>query len=321
MQFKIASQTKSFTENLILQLVGQGKVHLGDHISKWVAGVPNGDQITIRELLNMTSGLNVGLLATEAGQNSLVTGRCTEQDALAAGASQPPVAPPGTKWFYSNYGIDLLARVVELTTGQRVSTGIQRRIARPLGLRRTLLPTTGNGLSAPFAHGYVASGKNVTVHTPVVASDDVTALHNACVGPSGGMVSTLSDLAVWTRAFATGALLKPAVWRKAQQGLLPFVFPDGYNRPGRWLQGLGFIETGGFIGKDGSIPGYESFTMSSPSRHTTIAVATTKQGVAVTPPRMAQALAMDIYGPNIGLGLTPAQAIAPSYTGAVTGGD
>src|SRR5437764_8543039 len=118
----------------------------------------------------MTSGLNVGLLATEAGQNQLVTGRCTEQGALAAGASQPPVAPPGTKWFYSNYGIDLLGRVVELTTGQNVSTATQRRIARPLGLRRTLLPTTGDGLSAPFAHGYVASGKNVTVHTPVVAS-------------------------------------------------------------------------------------------------------------------------------------------------------
>src|SRR5262249_17759271 len=149
MQYKLASQTKPFTATLILQLVGEGKVHLGDHISKWIKGVPNGDKITIRQLLNMTSGLNAGLLATEAGQKKLATG-CTEKEVLAAGASQPPVAPPGTKWFYSNYGIDLLGRVVELTTGQRVSTAIQRRIARPLGLRRTLLPTKGNGLSAPF---------------------------------------------------------------------------------------------------------------------------------------------------------------------------
>jgi D-alanyl-D-alanine carboxypeptidase len=57
MQFKIASQTKTFTANLILQLVGEGKVSLGDHVSKWIAGVPNGDRITIRELLNHTSGL------------------------------------------------------------------------------------------------------------------------------------------------------------------------------------------------------------------------------------------------------------------------
>ena len=154
MQFKIASQTKAFTADLVLQLVGQGKVSLNDRITKWVAGVPNGDQITIRQLLNMTSGLSTGLLSTEAGQGKLATGGCTEADVLAAGAAQPPVAPPGAKWSYSNYGYDLLGRVVELTTGQNVSTAIQRRIARPLGLHRTLLPTSGNGLSAPFTHGY-----------------------------------------------------------------------------------------------------------------------------------------------------------------------
>jgi D-alanyl-D-alanine carboxypeptidase len=313
MQFKIASQTKSFTENLILQLVGAGKVHLGDHISKWIKGVPNGDKITIRQLLNMTSGLNVGLLGTEAGVQKLVTG-CTEKEGLAAGASQPPVAPPGTKWFYSNYGIDLLGRVVELTTGQRVSTAIQRRITRPVGLRRTLLPAKGNGLSAPFTHGYVASGENATTQSPVVASDDATALRTSCLGASGGMVSTLSDLRRWSRALGTGALLRPAVWRKAQKGMIPFNFPDRYLGPGRWRQGLGFIETGGFIGKDGSMPGYESFTMYSPSRHTTIAVVSTKQGNAITPPLMAQALAMDLYGPHIGFGLTPAQALAPTFT-------
>ena len=313
MQFKIASQTKAFTNDLILQLVGEGKVHLGDHISKWIKGVPNGNRITIRQLLNMTSGLNVGLLGTPAGEKKLATG-CTEKERLAAGASQPPVAPPGTKWFYSNYGIDLLGRVVELTTGQSVSTAIQRRIARPLGLRRTLLPINGNGLSAPFTHGYVPSGKNATTRSPVVASDDVTALRTSCLGASGGMVSTLSDLRVWSRALATGALLKPAVWRKAQKGMIPFTFPDRYLGPGRWRQGLGFIETGGFIGKDASEPGYESFTMYSPSRHTTIEVVSTKQGNPITPPLMAQALAMDLYGPHIGFGLTLAQALAPSYT-------
>ena len=310
MQFKIASQAKAFTGDLILQLVGEGKVSLDDHISKWVAGVPNGDQITIRQLLNMTSGLRTGFLADPDKQQWLVTG-CTEADVLAAGASQPPLAPPGTEWSYSNYGYDLLGRVVEVTTGQDISTAIQQRIAGPLGLHRTRLPTTGNGLSVPFAHGY---GGVLPTKAPSVR-DDATALRQSCLGASGGMVSTLSDLRVWSRALGTGALLDPAVWSEANQGAFPFRFNDDYNGPGRWLQGLGFVESGGFIGKDGSLPGYESVTMYSPARKTSVVVASTKQANAITPTRMFQALAMDVYGPNIGFGLTPAQAMAPSYTG------
>ena len=313
MQFKIASQTKAFTGNLILQLVGEGKVSLDDHISKWVAGVPNGDQITIRELLNMTSGLSTGFLLEEANVNKLATG-CTEADVLAAGAAEPPVAPPGTKWSYSNYGYDLLGQVVERTTGQDISTAIQQRIATPLGLHRTLLPTSGNGLTVPFTHGY-GTGGVMSTQAPGVASDDATALHQSCVGASGGMVSTLSDLRVWSRALATGALLKPAVWREAQRDPFSYAFSDNYNGPGLWLQGLGFVESGGFIGKEGSFPGYESITMYSPSRHTTIEVVSTKQPNAITPTRMFQALAMAVYGKNIGFGLTPAQALAPTWTG------
>jgi D-alanyl-D-alanine carboxypeptidase len=312
-QFKIASQTKAFTANLVLQLIGEGKLAFDDHISKWVTGVPNGEQITIRELLNMTSGLSTGFLLQEANVNKLATG-CTEEDVLAAGASEPPVALPGTKWSYSNYGYDLLGRVVELITGQPVSAVIQERIAEPLGLRRTLLPTSGNGLSEPFTHGY-GTGGVMSATAPAVASDDATPLHQSCVGASGGMVSTLADLRIWSRALGTGALLEPEVWKEAKQDPLPYAFPDDYNGPGRWLQGLGFVESGGFIGKEGSFPGYESITMYSPSKRTTIGVMSTRQPNAITPTRMFQALAMALYGSDQGFGLTPAEALAPSYTG------
>ena len=157
MQFKIASQTKAFTANLVLQLVGEGKVSLDDHISKWVTGVPNGDQITIRELLNHDQRSR-GLASCSWRPTCKAGYRMHRSELLAAGASSPPVAPPGTKWSYSNYGYDLLGRVVELATGQNISTAIQQRIAIPLGLHRTLLPTSGNGLSVPFTHGYGTGG-------------------------------------------------------------------------------------------------------------------------------------------------------------------
>jgi D-alanyl-D-alanine carboxypeptidase len=313
MQFKMASQTKTFTGNLILQLVGEGKVALDDHISEWIAGVPNGDQITIRELLNHTSGLADGF--TSPAIQAQVPAGCTVDDLLTTEATFPPVAPPGTTWSYSNYGYNLLGRVVELATGQALSTAIHKRIAVPLGLRRTLLPTSGNGLSAPFTHGYGTGEIGPT--QPPSAADDATALPASCLWAHGAMVSTLPDMRAWSRALATGALLKPAVWRQANKDAIPFEFAGGYNGPGRWRYGLGFVETGGFIGGTGSFAGYESTAMYSPARRTAIEVVSTKSPNAITPPPMFQALAMAVFGPHIGFGLTPAQALKPN-TGAST---
>ncbi len=316
MQFKIASQTKTFTSNLILQLVGEGKVSLGDHISKWVAGVPNGDQITIRELLNHTSGLADGF--TSPSVQAKVPSGCTPEELLSAEAQFPPVAPPGVKWSYSNYGYNLLGRVVELVTGESLSAAIEQRIARPLHLHRTLLPTSGSGLSAPFAHGY-GTGDVGPTQAPV-ASDDASDLPASCLWAHGGMVSTLSDMRIWSRALATGALLKPAVWREAKKDAVPFVFSGDYNGPGRWHYGLGFVESGGFIGAEGSFAGYESATMYSPTRKTTIEVVSTKLANAITPPPMVQALAMDLYGTHLGFGLTPSQALQPNSFGSTDTG-
>jgi D-alanyl-D-alanine carboxypeptidase len=309
MQFKIASQTKTFVANLILQLVGEGKISVDDSISEWVAGVPNGDQITIRELLNHTSGLADGFSLPEI-QAKLSTG-CTVDYLLATEAKVPPVAAPGTLWSYSNYGYNLLGRVVELVTGQDLNSAIQQRIAAPLGLQRTFLPTSGNGLSVPFTHGY-GTGEVGPTQAPN-ASDDATALPASCLWAHGGMVSTLSDMRVWSKALGTGALLKPAVWREAKKHSIPFEFAHGYDGPGRWYYGLGFVMSGGFVGGIGSFAGYESITMYSPVRETTIEVVSTKQPNAITPPPMFQALAMAIDGPDIGFGLTPAQALEPSY--------
>ncbi|MFJ4283812.1 serine hydrolase domain-containing protein [Streptomyces massasporeus] len=312
MQFKIASQTKTFTANLVLQLVGEGKVTLDDHISKWVKGVPNGDRITIRQLLNHTSGLADGFTSPTV-QSKVQTG-CTVAELLTAEAKFPPVAPPGTKWSYSNYGYNLLGRVVELAGGQDLSTALQQRIARPLGLRRTLLPTSGNGLSEPFTHGYGLG--DVGPSQAPTASDDATDLPASCLWAHGGMVSTLSDMRVWSRALATGELLEPAVWAEATRNPIPFTFAGNYNGPGKWRYGLGFVESGGFIGGEGSFAGYESTAMYSPTRRTAIEVVSTKNPNAITPPPMFQALAMAVYGTDIGFGLTPEQALAPTFKGA-----
>ena len=205
---------------------------------------------------------------------------------LKTEAKAPPVAAPGTKWSYSNYGYTLLGRVVELATGQNLSTAIRKRLTVPLGLHRTYLPTSGNGLRPPFTRGY-GTGEVAPTAAPTAADDSTAVETGSCLWAHGGMVSTLSDMRVWSRALATGALLKPAVWRQAKKDAVPAAFPSEYNGPGRFKYDLaGSFESGGFIGGEGSFLGYESTTMCSPTRHTTIEVVSTKQPNAITPPPM-----------------------------------
>ena len=124
---------------------------------------------------------------------------------------------------------------------------------------------------------------------------------------------------IWVKALATGSLLEPAVRSEATKDTVPFVFSGNYNGPGQWRHGLGFVESGGFIGEEGSFAGYESIAMYSPALDTTIVVVSTKLANAVTPPPMIQALAMALYGNDVDFGLTPAQALEPNDFSGSTG--
>ena len=102
--------------------------------------------------------------------------------------------------------------------------------------------------------------------------------------------------------------------------MVPFVFAGNYNGPGQLRYGLGFVETGGFFGGEGSFAGYESAAMYSPALDTAIVVASTKIANAITPPPMIQALAMAVHGSDLDFGLTPAEAMQPNSFAAEPGG-
>jgi D-alanyl-D-alanine carboxypeptidase len=302
MQYKIGSQTKAFTATLILQLVGEGKLSLDDDIARWVPSVPNGQQITIRQLLNHTSGLG-DVFSVPAIQNKLLTG-CTVTELLSAGATLAPVAAPGTKWAYSNYGYDLLGRVAELVTGRDLSTLIRQRIAEPLGLQETYLPVSGNGLEAPYTRGYAAGATRAPT-----TEDDATPLPQSCLWAAGGMDSDMSDLTIWSRALATGALVKPQVWKEAQADQVPVSIPQLGRGSITW--GLGFIASGGFIGHQGGMPGYESISMYSPALHASVVLMANKQFNAIPPMALFHALALTAFGQRVDFGVTISQALEP----------
>src|SRR3954454_546907 len=129
---RIGSVTKSFVTTLLLRLAQDGRLSLDDPISRYFAGVPNGDAITLRELANMTSGL-ADLFANQEFTIDYLTGETfTPTRLIEMGLAVPPVFAPGTGWSYSNTNTDLLGLVVERVSGQPLAEALQRSVLRPL---------------------------------------------------------------------------------------------------------------------------------------------------------------------------------------------
>jgi D-alanyl-D-alanine carboxypeptidase len=137
---RIGSTTKSFTTTAILQLVDQGRIGLDDSVDTYVPGVPNGDQITIRQLGMMRSGLpdyteQVIWRWAEQPQR-----QWTAEELLAIAFGQPPRFAPGAQFDYNNANTVLLGEVVGQITGQPIRDSIAAQILKPAGLTHTSFP-------------------------------------------------------------------------------------------------------------------------------------------------------------------------------------
>ena len=162
--FRIASNTKTMTAAVIVQLAQEGKLKFSDPVSKYVAGVPNGDHITIAELLDMRSGLYNYLNAPELSKSADhdPTRVWTPAELLAIGFAQPPNFPPDTDYEYSNTNYVLLGLIVEKVEGKTLAQAMQDRLFGPLGMLHTALPpSNANALLAPYSHGYLYGSSSV----------------------------------------------------------------------------------------------------------------------------------------------------------------
>lgn len=258
---RIGSETKTFTVSAILQLVDQGLIGLDDPIAKYVPGVPDGQQITIRELARMQSGL-YNYSASPQFTEALYANpyrAWTPGQLLAYSFSRPLNFAPGAGWEYSNTNTVLLGLVVEQVSRQRLQDYLRDHIFRPFGLRQTIFPT-GSEFPFPHAHGY---STNELTGEPVDATD-----WNPSWGwAAGAMISTLSDLRRWAPVLATGrGLLTP----RTQAERLQTVHPAG--APSDVSYGLGLFVIAGWIGHNGSLPGYQSLTIYLPGEHATLVI-------------------------------------------------
>ena len=281
-RFRIASITKTFTATAILQLVDQKQIRLNDRLARYITGIPYGDQITIEQMLGMTSGIydyvgNPGFVKAYVA-NPLLPFSLRRLVAIIQ--QNKPFFRPGTDIAYDNSGYYLLGAIAEKVSGMPLTQLITERITRPLGLSQTSYPPTP-AIAAPFSRGYLiepASFGDVTDSNPAVA------------GGAGAMISTLLDLKAWVKALATGTLLTPATQARRLQTKVLAQTPSLTIR-----YGLGISSFNGFLGHDGAIFGYGSTAVYLPGKDATIIAICNAGGIVANPIPLYLVLALAAY--------------------------
>ncbi len=252
--------TRALTAIVVSGIADQHKLSLTAPLSAYVAGVPNGKQITIAQLLSMTSGIydyvNDPEVLRAYDKNPLMA--FSLRDVVDVIKRHEPVFAPGAEVVYDNSDYYLLGAIAEDVTHESLATTIEDEVLRPLGLKQTSYATSAT-LPAPFSHGYLDQ--------PDFPPRDVTASNPAFAAGAGAMLSTLGDLKVWAKALATGSLLTPAT--HAEQ-LVTRVLSQSTKVTVRY--GMGITDINGFLGHDGAIFGYGSAMFYLPSRRATIIV-------------------------------------------------
>jgi D-alanyl-D-alanine carboxypeptidase len=254
---RIGSTSKTFTVTAILLLADRGKLGLDDPIDRYVTGVPSGNQITLRQLAAMRSGLYNYSDDTNQEMSQQPFRQWAPRELLEIASRRPLLFPPGSAFDYSNTNTVLLGMVVEKVSGQSLASFIEQNILQPVGMTRTVFPA-GAEMPSPHARGYfkMPDGKVV----------DATDWNPSWGWASGNMISTLDDMRVWTRDFAMGKLLSPVMKRDRDRFLPAPQEGDGA------LYGLAIENQNGWIGHNGNIMSYMAYPYYLPSERITMVV-------------------------------------------------
>jgi len=287
--FRAASNTKTMTAAVILQLAQEDKLSVDDAVSKYVPGAPNGDHITIAELLEMRSGLYNYTNDPEisASMDHDPTKVWSPVELLAVAFAHPPNVPPGTVYEYNNTNYRLLSLVAEKVDRKPLAQSMQDRLFDPLRLQRTVFPALAvNTLPEPYSHGYLYGSASVAMvgsppYSPGVQAaaragtllpKDYTDLNHSFVEGAGAVISTASDLATWIEALVAGRVLNAAYQRRWLDSLQP----EDPSKPKGQRYGYGITQiswgpnTIYFHG--GETPGYNSFIGYDPDNNVTLVV-------------------------------------------------
>jgi D-alanyl-D-alanine carboxypeptidase len=286
--FRAASNTKTMTAATIVQMVQEGKLSFDDPISKYIDGVPDGDRITIRQLLKMRTGLYNFTSAPELAKSldDDPDKVWTADEVLGLAFKHPPEFAPGAGYEYSNTNYYLLGLVAEKIDGKPLRDVFQDRLFAPLGMKNTVLPAPeSNAIPEPYAHGYLYGSASYALADAPYPEDLVAAAKAGTLKPNddtwqnpsayfaaGSVISTADDLATWMRALVGGKVLNADFqreWLDAPEAPVP-----GEPSMQKYGYGILTLSWGGnmIYYHEGEMPGYQSFMGRDPANDMTLVI-------------------------------------------------
>ncbi|MFZ4156517.1 serine hydrolase domain-containing protein [Streptomyces pseudogriseolus] len=255
-RFRISCITKPFVAVVVLQLVAEGKIELDRTVESYLPGLlPYGDRITVRNLLQHTSGLYNYADSFQKPGDRFLRDRYKHyepEDLIAIAAAEPLEFEPGTKFAYCNTNYFVIGLLIRKVTGRTHREEITERILQPLGLTETVLPGDDPEIPGPHARGYMQIGGE-----PV----DVTLMNPSEAGCAGEIISTTKDLDTFFAALFDGKLLNEPEFTEMTTPLPPEMIE---NLPMGIGYGLGIMKLENdrkldLWGHGAGIPGYATF--------------------------------------------------------------
>jgi CubicO group peptidase (beta-lactamase class C family) len=236
-KFIFGSMGKMFTSVAVAQLAQAGKLSYDDPLSKYLPDYPNPEvaKVTIHQLLTHTGGtgdfFGPEFFAHHAELKEL-------KDYVALYGNREPRFPPGSKWEYSNYGMILAGRIVEVVSGQSYNDYLQEHIFKPAKMKSTGNPLEGQqvkGLAINYTRvepGQPPPPMGVPLTGPLHASGEPLS-----ATPAGGGYSTVGDFLRFATALTSNKLLSAQYTELVTTGKVDAPPPRGSMPAGRPMPG------------------------------------------------------------------------------------
>jgi CubicO group peptidase (beta-lactamase class C family) len=285
MHFRNGAVAISYVSTLLLKLVEENKVGLDDKLSTWLPEVPHSNQVTLRQLAQMTSGYVDYVIGNTAMNDALFADpfrAWTTHDLLEYATSQPLLYKPGTNWNYAHTNYVLLGMALEKATGEEMANLLSDKVLGPLGLTNTVASLSAE-IPSPVLHAFTSERRRVLGIPAATPFYEESTFWNPSWTITHGAIQTsnIYDLEATAVGIGSGRLLRRESYEemvstelrgktRAQPGCTTCMeMTEGYT------YGLGIVISGNWLMQNPMFAGYAAAAAYLPSQKIAIAVATT----------------------------------------------